>query len=56
MNKYKLTYDSKVFGSDIPERLSYVVEADSFDEAYEFFTDSRWRGDVFIKLELIENE
>lgn len=36
MNKYKLTYDSEVFGSKTPERLSFVIEADSFDEAYEF--------------------
>lgn len=56
MNKYKLTYDSKIFGSDIPERLSYFLQADSFDEAYEFCNDFRWRGDIFIKLELIENE
>lgn len=56
MNKYKLTYDEDVFGSDVPERSSITIEADDFEEAYEHFNQYRWRGDTFIKLELIENE
>lgn len=56
MNKYKLTYDEDVFGSDVPERFSITIEADDFEEAYEHFNQYRWRGDTFIKLELIEDD
>ncbi len=56
MNKYKLTYDEEVIGSDVPERLSITIEADDFEEAYEHFNQYRFSGDTFIKLELIEDE
>lgn len=56
MNKYKLTYDEEVIGSNVPERISITIEADDFEEAYEHFNQYKFSWDTFIKLELVEDE